>query len=51
MREILYHQEVSRSLRERGLKQSKQYSWEKTAGIVLETYNSLKKNQASKNNQ
>jgi glycosyltransferase involved in cell wall biosynthesis len=48
MREILYHQEVSRFLRERGLKHSKQYSWEKTARIVLETYNSLKKNRTSK---
>jgi glycosyltransferase involved in cell wall biosynthesis len=40
--EILHHQDLRQDLRERGLKQAKQYSWEKTARIVLETYDSLR---------
>ena len=42
IREILHHQDLRQDLRERGLKQAKQYSWEKTARIVLETYDSLR---------
>jgi len=49
IREILNHQDLRQDLKERGLKQAKQYSWEKTARIVLETYNSLKKNRTSNN--
>ncbi len=41
MREVLYHQDLSQMLRERGLKRAGQFSWEKTARIVLDTYNSL----------
>jgi glycosyltransferase involved in cell wall biosynthesis len=41
IREILNHPDLRRTLKDRGLKRAGQFSWEKTARIVLETYKSL----------
>jgi glycosyltransferase involved in cell wall biosynthesis len=41
IRDILYHKEIRQGLIDRGLKRAAQYTWEKTAQKVLETYDSL----------
>ncbi len=43
IREIIYHKDIRQGLIDRGLKRAAQYTWEKTAQKVLETYDSLEK--------
>jgi glycosyltransferase involved in cell wall biosynthesis len=41
MRKVLFHQDLRCLLKDRGIKRAGQFSWEKTARIVLDTYQSL----------
>jgi glycosyltransferase involved in cell wall biosynthesis len=41
MKKVLFDADLRRKMREKGLKQAAGYTWEKTAGIVMENYASL----------
>ncbi len=41
MKKVLHDKDLSRRMREQGIKQAEGYTWERTARIVLETYASL----------
>jgi glycosyltransferase involved in cell wall biosynthesis len=43
MKKILHDKELSRRMRERGIKQAAGYTWERTARTVLETYRVLER--------
>jgi glycosyltransferase involved in cell wall biosynthesis len=41
MREVLFNQILRQEMKDRGINQARQFTWEKTAGIVMTTYKSL----------
>ncbi|MGC1402636.1 MAG: glycosyltransferase family 1 protein [Thermodesulfobacteriota bacterium] len=43
MKKVLNNKDLSRRMRERGIKQAAKYTWAKTARMVLDTYDSLAK--------
>jgi glycosyltransferase involved in cell wall biosynthesis len=43
MKKVLHDKDLSRRMREQGIKQAAGYTWERTARTVIETYDSLEK--------